>query len=538
VNPAAALLVAAIALAGCTPSSTPTPRRLAATQVLRLVATEDVGTLDPAKAHQPSVELGLIRNVFGGLYRLDDQLGLQNDLATGKPDVSADGRTWTFHLRKDAVFSNGSPVRANDVVYSWNRLAALTASAYPSSLILEPVVGWQDVQDGRAKTLAGLSASDASTVVAHLTAPAGWWLEELGLWAAAVIDQRSVSDHGEEDWWRTPAGLVGTGPFKLSQWTPGSLDFVPVPHWWRGSTGNLTRIHVDVVGDAAAQLRGYSDNLYDIVGYLPATTGPTISGEALTRFRGSPELTTRPWLRTSFMGFPTAGRIGETAANSSARKALSLALDRSKLATAGCPPLTSCAPATGGLIPQGLSANLGSRNDPNSVFNLPKARTLLQSWDSDGSLRKGLRVGTLQTHQDLAKAVIAEWRDGLGLELQLQIADPPTLRLNATHGLYDITVGGNLADYDSPHNWVDFLGGIQCPYANPTFWTLTKQADAKLPTDALHLYQQAFQLLADDAACPALVYKQGVFLIKPWVSGAGGNALYEFDWRDIAIFDH
>jgi oligopeptide transport system substrate-binding protein len=530
----AALVVGAFLLpAACVSSSVPSPRHLAAAQVLRLVAPEDIGTLDPAKVHQPSVELGLVRNVFGGLYRFDDQLGLQDDLAAGKPVVSPDGRVWTFHLRKDAVFSNGSPVGAADVVYSWNRTAALTG--YANSYIFEPVVGWQDVQDGLTNTLAGLSASDEYTVVVRLTAPAGWWLVELGLWGAAIVDQRTIQEHGENDWWRTPDGLVGTGPFKLSTRTGNSLDFMPVPHWWRGSTGNLSKVHVDVVGDEAAQIRGYSDNQYDVLGYLPPSAGPITSDATLSKFRASGELSIRPWLRTSFMGFPSAGRLGEDA---TPRKALSRALDRTKLAVAGCPPLTSCAPATGGLIPAGLAGNLGTRNDPNAAFNLAQARALLEKWDPSGSLRKGLRVGAIGGMKELTNAVVAQWRDGLGIDVSVQIADGATINLNASRGLYDITVAGYLADYNSPHDWLDLASSVHCSHANPTFQTLMAAADAKLPNDALPQYRQAFQLVADDAACPALLYKQGTLLIKPWVSGAGGNPLYEYEWKGIRILEH
>src|SRR4030088_3579828 len=145
----AALVVGALCLpAACVSASVPSPKHLAAVQVLRLVAAEDVGTLDPAKVSQPSVELGLVRNVFGGLYRFDDQLREQDDLAIGKPSVSPDGLTWTFHLRKGALFSNGDPVRAADVVYSWSRTAAL--AKYDNSIIFEPVAGYQDVFAGRS----------------------------------------------------------------------------------------------------------------------------------------------------------------------------------------------------------------------------------------------------------------------------------------------------------------------------------------------------------------------------------------------------
>ena len=73
---------------------------------------------------------------------------------------------------------------------------------------------------------------------------------------------------------------------------------------------------------------------------------------------------------------------------------------------------------------------------------------------------------------------------------------------------------------------------------NPQFIALLAAAGPKVPTDALSAYTQAEQLLADSAACPALVYRQAVQLIKPWVQGAGGNALYENYWTSISILQH
>src|SRR5207302_2674086 len=143
----------------------------------------------------------------------------------------------------------------------------------------------------------------------------------------------------------------------------------------------------------------------------------TASDAMLNMFRASGELSTRPWLRTSFMGFPAGGHFG---ADATPRQALSLALDRTKLAVTGCPALTGCAPATGGLIPGGLAGNLGARNDPNAAFNLAKARALLQRWDPSGSQRKRLRVGALECHKELANAVAAQWRDGPRLGVQVR----------------------------------------------------------------------------------------------------------------------
>lgn len=533
------LLCLLLLASGCAqPTAAPSAARLAANQELRLVSRTDVQTLDPAKVHQPSVEVGVVRNVFGGLYRFDNGLTEREDLAAGPPQVSADGLTWTFHLRRDAAFSNGDPVRATDVLYSWNRLAALTDTDYGSAVILENVVGYAELQAKRSQALAGLTAPDDHTVVAHLNAAAGWWQVKLGLWAAAVVDERVVRRLGEESWWRTPEGLIGTGPYRMSSRSPGSLEFVPVPHWWRGSTGNLRKVRIDLVADEQAELRGYAANLYDVAGYLPTSTAPAFSDTGIQSYLGKPDLRTRPWLRTTILGFPSGGHLGSDP-DPRGRQGLSQALDRAKLASVVCSHDTICAPATGGLIPKGLAGYLGDARDPNTKFSAGGSRTLLDGWDPDGSRRKELRMGVPIFQRRLAESVLAQWHDTLGLDVRVQYADGPTIRLNTRRGNYDITIAGFLADYDSPRNWLhDAVSEPFCTYQKPEFINLRSTADAKLPNEALPLYQRAGQLLANDAACPALLYLKGVFLIKPWVRGAGGNALYEFDWMGISILEH
>lgn len=541
-RPAVGLVIGlSLLVSGCL-SSQPS-KALAANQVLRLVASQDVLTLDPAKIHQPSVELSLVRNVFSGLYRFRDDLAEVPDLATDMPVVSADGLNWTFHLRTDAHFSNGDPVTAPDVLYTWNRVAALTASSYPSAYIFDPVAGFAEMQSKKLKTLSGLSAPDDHTVVAKLTKPAGYWLVELGLWPAAVVDRRVVEQGGENDWWTTREGLVGTGPFRMSARDKGrSFDFEPVRDWWGGATGRLTRVHVDVVADQPAQLSGYESGAYDILGYAPDASGlPPVSLETIKRFtsdsRLKGQLSMRPWLKTAHLGFPRLGHMG-SAADVDGRSALSLAIDRRRLADT-CIEAIPCSPATGGLIYPGLAGYLGDGADRNAKHDVTAARALLGTWDPAGTRRTALRMGAGIRYRSLAVEIKSEWRAALGIDVQLQVVEGQTLRRNTEAGLYDVVVLGFIADYDSPHDWYANVDDwCQAAFLNPQLKAALAAADAKLPIDAVAGYKQAGHLLADAAACPALVYLEGVFLIKPWVKGAGGNAMYENYWTSISILAH
>src|SRR5213594_400124 len=119
------LIAVVIAVVSCNPnpSPTPSPEPLAADQTLSFPIAQDVADFDPALISSPA-DVDILRNVFSGLYRFDDQLREVPDLAIGQPAVSANQLEYTFQIRSDARFSNGDAITATDVQYSWNRAAA------------------------------------------------------------------------------------------------------------------------------------------------------------------------------------------------------------------------------------------------------------------------------------------------------------------------------------------------------------------------------------------------------------------------------
>jgi ABC-type transport system substrate-binding protein len=237
------------------------------------------------------------------------------------------------------------------------------------------------------------------------------------------------------------------------------------------------------------------------------------------------------------LNFRGQGRFG-TASEVAVRKALSLALDRHKLAGV-CREGARCAPATGGIIPKGLAGYLGDGADANAKYDVGAAKVLLRSWDPTGSRLGVLRVAAYSEFRSLGAEITAEWRSALGIETQLDVGEGATIGLNASKGLYDVIVAETYADYDSPHNFLTEISNpCHAAAVDPQFTSLVAAADTKRPLDALAEYKQAGQMLADQAACPALEYQQAVQLIKPWVQGAGTSTLYENWWTSISILKH
>ena len=115
-------------------------------------------TLDPALSHGGAY--GPIGTIFSGLVVLDTDLQVQPELAHGW-EVSADGLTYTFHLRPDALFHDGRPVTAQDLIYSWERAADPDLGSDTVLTYLGDIVGVKEVMEGRSRNISGLRAVEA-----------------------------------------------------------------------------------------------------------------------------------------------------------------------------------------------------------------------------------------------------------------------------------------------------------------------------------------------------------------------------------------
>src|SRR5216684_7772380 len=238
-------------LAACGNNPT-TSTNLAADQTLKFPILDDFGTLDPAIA-DAETDQEIQQNMFNGLTKFDNNLNVTPDIASKMPDLSADGMTYTFTLRHDVTFSNGDKVTSKDVLYSWNRAAAMSG-AYGTSYggNLSPITGYDKVskstvvgaalealleKNDPSVTMSGLTAPDGPTgytVVAKLSSPAGWWLSAIALTDSTgmVVDENAVKQDFD-NWWSNPTTAVGTGPYKMTSRVPKqSEDFAAVSGWW------------------------------------------------------------------------------------------------------------------------------------------------------------------------------------------------------------------------------------------------------------------------------------------------------------------
>jgi peptide/nickel transport system substrate-binding protein len=209
----------------------------------------DSDNLDPV-TQDGNVDIWIFMSIYDQLVRVNDSgTGLQPALAE-KWEVSPDGLTYTFHLRKGVVFSDGTPLKASDVKYSINRAKTNEKSGW--TFTLEP--------------LKEISTPDDSTVVMTLNQPWAPFLSDIAMFNASIISEAFAKKIGED---KLVEQTMGTGPFSLVEWKKGEYILLQKnDKYWEPGLPLLDQIKIVVVPDdnnRILQLQGGQiDGMYDV----------------------------------------------------------------------------------------------------------------------------------------------------------------------------------------------------------------------------------------------------------------------------------
>ncbi len=502
--------------------STATPHPAAALQLdvpldqaLVLAGSESTNprSFDPATTIS-----GGDKRVFSGLVSFDTKLNLTPDLAE-RWDVSADGTVYTFYLRQNAKFHDGRPLIAQDVVYSWERAASPALESDAVLTYLGDIVGVRAMNQGEADQIDGLKVIDDHTLQVTLDAPKPYFLLKLTYATAFVVDKSNV-ESGEE-WFRMPNG---TGPYKLVEWTRFERKVYEAnPDFYLGAP-SIPYIVVKLYAGDGQRL--YESGEVDITGVYSVErfTDPT---ELLHN-----ELLTGVNLCTSYVVFDSTRPPFDDV---NVRKAFSMAFDRQKYIDV---VLDGHALPTSGLYPPGLPGfNAALEGLP---YDPEQARQMLAQSKYGGP--NGLppivfsNVG-IGSYISADVAAMAEmWEQDLGVTITVENLEPNYYYdqiYAGNHG--QLFSGGWCADYPDPENFADVLfhsGSSQNNggYSNSQLDTLLEAARVEQDVSKrIGMYQQAEQILVEDAAALFTTSSLSYQLVKPYVKG------YVFTPIDIPI---
>ena len=509
-----ALLLSGLLLTGCQCGLQPAPPAPSGGEEVLNLYGVDPHTLDPAVSGEATSHQ-YIMQIFSGLARLDDNLEPVPDIAE-RWDLGEDGKTYTFYLRKDVRFHDGRQVKAEDFKYSWERACDPATRSRTALAYLGDIVGVKEVLAGEAAEISGVRVIDDYTLEVTIDAPKSYFLYKMTYPTTFVVDRNNVASGGE--WWRQPNG---TGPFRLEQWQESSLLILKSNELYYGEVAQVDLVAFHLYG-------GVPMNLYE-TGEIDTTGVAVYYIDRVTDERGPffSELKVYPELSFSYIGFNTTKPPFD---DENVRRAFCHAVNKDKLASLVFRDMVEPAsgilpPAMPGYNPDlvgleydvELARELIKSSKYGDVANLPPIKITDAGWG-------GLISSDLE-------AIIYEWRENLGVEVEVRQLEPERFLYHLDEELDEMYFSGWIADYPHPQDFLDILfhsgaennyGG----YADPEVDALLDRANVEPDREAsLALYQEAEQKLVSRASCLPLWFGKNYVLVKPYVTGYELNPL-------------
>lgn len=516
-------------------SSTP---KLATRQVLSFpnVGIADSGSLDPAQGPDPNTSI-IVTMVYSGLVTLDAQSNVIADQATW--EISTNNKVYTFYLKPGIFFSDGTPVTAQNYVYTLTR-ALLPAVNSPIAAYYEgPIVGANNVMNGKAKTLTGVKALNAQTLQITLTQPTPYFLYLLTNPIFFPLNPQMIEAYGQTDWVNNVAGeAIGTGPFMIKEWDHNvKMVLVPNPYYY-GARTRLTEVDMFFVNDPSIAFQSYRSGQYSFVW--------NIQPSDLLAVKGMVGYTKVTQFETDALFFNNAMPPFD---NVTIRQAFAYATDKVTLAHTIFQDTVLPAQT---ILPPGMA---GYQADfPGIPYNPTMAKTLWQSVypanNNSSSTTTPVPTitfsypGSLVSQQE-ATSLQHMWESALGIQIKLQPIEQTAYDdLRAKKQIQFGFVQWN-ADIPDPYdclalNLLSTASNNNGGWSNAIFDQDVMQAEQTTGTARLALYDQAEQVAIQDVGWLPLDHEELIAVIPPYIHGISinGNGLYFGDWSGVYIALH
>ncbi len=484
-------------------------------------------TLDPAIiTGQP--EGRIVNALFEGLCAFD-RFGRPAPGVAERWDISPDGRTWTFFLRPEAQWSDGTPVTARDFVASWKRaLTPETAAAY--NYLLFPIRGAQAFAEGKTADFSsvGVRALDDHTLLVELGSPTPYFLDLCAFPTLHPVPVELIREVGDD--WVKPGRIIGNGPYVLSEWRINDrIRLTKNPRYWNRDAVALETVDILPISKDSVAFNFYESGLADLVmdkGLAPISL--------MDELRGRKDFHAAPFLGSYFLRFNCSKPPFD---DPRVRRAFAMTVDKrrlvEKITRAGEVPAT-------GIVPPGIAGYFGPEGLP---YDPEAARELLA--DAGYPEGKGFPLVTYlfnesAQNESLAVELRDMWRRELGVTVT-PARQEWKVYLNSLASLdYGIARSSWVGDYPDPNTFLDMFvtggGNNRTGWSSPEYDNLIAAAATEAnPQKRLGILGAAEKSLIENEAPVAPIFNYvGIQLYDPnKLGGIEANVLDEHPLREM-----
>ena len=501
-----------------------------------------IASLDPAFAKNQSI-MWAVHQLYNTLVEVDSQLNIVPSLAK-RWEISPDKTTYTFYLRNDVVFHNdgcfangkGRAMTAKDVEYSFNRIVD-KSTASPGSWIF----------NGKIDTTNGFKAIDDTIFQLKLIKPYQPILGILSMQYSSIVPREAVEKYGTD--FRRHA--VGTGPFQFVAWEEGQAMVMKKNSNYFEKDENgvrlpyLSGIKISFFDSKATEFLLFRQKKLDFINDIDASFKDEVltkKGTLRNEWQKKIQLQTHPYLNIEYFGIlvDTTQPLLKSSplASKKIRQAINYGFDREKMVLYLRNSLGI--PAQSGFVPAGLPS-FDSMKVKGYMYNPELSRKLIREAGFTNQTIPTIKLQTIPIYSEIA-SYVARQLEEVGFKIQVDVVQKSLLLDLTSNSKTPFFRGSWIADYPDAENYLSvFYSKNPAPpnytrYKNPRFDALFEKAITET-NDSLRyqLYQQADQLMMEDAPVVPLWYDVVVHLVQPNVKGFPANALNLLELRRVQM---
>ena len=500
-------------------------------QEMTFVLSDEPDGIDPTVTNN-SFAMYVLCNCFDGLVTYDASGSIVPACAESW-DISDDGTVYTFHLREGLKWSDGTPLTANDFVYSIQRVLTPATTAQYYSMMSDYIKGAKEFYEGTgtAEEL-GAKALDDNTLEITLLQPTSFFIDLVSMWCYFPVQKATIDANGDR-WTASADTYVCNGPFKMEQINLGEgYVLVKNENYWDADNVTLEKLTFRFILDSATALTAYESGDVDGIRSIP-------SADYARLVASNAGVNVVPNYGTVYYNI----NCSKAPYNDPlVRKALNLAIDRKTIIENVVQ--IDATPAFSYLAP-GYGVNGKDITEGRGTFGLSETADVeaAQAALAEAGYPNGEGFPTLQlsyysndTVKKVVEAMAEMFKTNLNINVEISSNDWAIFYESVQAGDYEVAAMGWSADYLNPMSFLPlFKTGDS---TNTAFYSNSKYDDlvnqVMLETDAAaaaELTLKADEVVSEDYACIPLYYKSNNYLMKDYISGvymvSSGNMYFK-----------
>ena len=525
----ASVLVVSVILTGC---GSKQPAASTKVQKTSFNAGAEPKTLDPALSTGVP-ESHIQTALFEGLTRIGEGEKVMPGIAETWTQ-STDGTVITFKLR-DAKWSNGDAITAEDFKYSWLRaLDPVLASEYSYQLYY--IKGAEDYNSKKGTADAvGIKVVDPKTLEVTLAAPTPYFIALTSFHTLYPVNKKAVE--ANKDWSLKADTFVSDGPFKMSEWKHNDqVVVVKNENYWDAKNVKMTEVNFNFLEDAKAALTAFEAGTLDGTDNIPT--------EDIDRLKASKVLKAAPYIGNYFYRFNVTKKPFDDV---KVRQALTMAIDRQMLITkvvkGGQTPALAFTPP--GMVDEAAGSDFRKVGGDYIKEDVAKAKALLleagypdgKNWPADATIL----YNTSSNHKQIAEAIQKMWKTNLGIDVMLRNEEWNVYLESQKKLNFNISRAGWIGDYADAMTFMDMFvtGGDN----NETGWSnaeydkqikdvANKSGDQKVRIAAMHAAEKT---LMNEMPIMPIYYYVNNYVLKDNIKGVIRSSLGPIDFKNATV---